>query len=276
MQAFVRRDHIKSISTLHKLLDSLSTQPGPSSNWYDLHSNPVIGQEKDTEGWREKVLKLYISSTVSLYSDPKATSIASNAEGLGEDIPRLLPPAAPDVLLSHLQRTCENHSLPSSYSTEPRILAPSLISTLLLASLKLQPPLPALDFAHRLAEEWLGAVPDSLLQEISRGGSGGGSGKAEEKKRVESVREGYLKVVELFVGEVLVREGEWEMGRAFLEGEGVMGSKRKEVSSLPTLPELKDKKANRSVESISSYQISRIKTSKPFKSIFTIELYDSS
>jgi hypothetical protein len=48
-------------------------------------------------------------------------------------------------------------------------------------------------------------------------------------QRLEAAREGYIKVVELFVGEILVREGEWEMARAFLEGESVSGSKRKEV-----------------------------------------------
>ena len=47
--------------------------------------------------------------------------------------------------------------------------------------------------------------------------------------QVEVAREGYLKVVELFVGEVLAREGEWEMARGFLDGETVMSSKRKEV-----------------------------------------------
>ncbi len=40
-------------------------------------------------------------------------------------------------------------------------------------------------------------------------------------------------MVELFVGEVLAREGEFEMARAFLDGEIVMSSKRKEVSSAP-------------------------------------------
>lgn len=222
VQAFVRRDHGKAISTLHKLLDLLAAKPGPSGVWYDLLTPAAVGDEKEIREWREKVLKLYISSTVSLYSDPKPTPPSE----LGEDIPRLLPPAAPDVLLSHLQRTCTAHSFPADAT--PPILPPSLISTLLLAALKLQPAGPALDFAHRLAEDWISALPDELLERISsKDGAGGDAG---ERKRTEGAREGYLKVTELFVGEVLVREGEWEMARAFLEGEGVMGSKRKEVS----------------------------------------------
>jgi hypothetical protein len=59
---------------------------------------------------------------------------------------------------------------------------------------------------------------------------GGIQGDQVELQKLEAAREGYIKVVELFVGEILVREGEWEMARAFLEGESVIGSKRKEVS----------------------------------------------
>jgi hypothetical protein len=224
VQAFVRRDHVKALSSLQKLLEHLTSKPSPSTVWYDLTTITLVGEEKDLGEWREKILKLYISSTVSLYSDPKG--VPSTAD-LGEDIPRLLPPAAPDVLLTHLQRVCELHSLP--LGTNPAILPPSLISTLLLASLKVQPTHPALDFAHHLAEDWLSALPDSLLEEISRAPEKGSEGSAEQRKRVEGIREGYLKVTELFVGEVLVKEGEWEMARSFLEGEGVMGSKRKEV-----------------------------------------------
>lgn len=41
-----------------------------------------------------------------------------------------------------------------------------------------------------------------------------------------------MKVVELFVGEILSREEEWEMARGFLEGEVVMSSKKKEVRTV--------------------------------------------
>lgn len=226
VQAFVRRDHIKSISTLLKLLDQLQSQSQSKRVWYELHADQSRIEEKELEIWKEKILKLYISATVSLYSDSKATSLPT--EELGEDIPRLLPPASPDVLLTHLQRISESHTLPSN--SDPKILPPSLVSTLLLASLKLQPTHAALDFAHKLAEDWLATLPDHVLHAISQGtGEEGGAG---DKKKLEGIREGYLKITELFVGEVLVKEGEFEMGRAFLEGEEVMGSKRKEVSLL--------------------------------------------
>jgi hypothetical protein len=104
----------------------------------------------------------------------------------------------------------------------------------LLASLKLKPAASALDFAHQLAEDWIARLPDNFVAAISQ--PTGRKLSPEEKKQVESAREGYLKVVELFVGEVLAREGEWEMARAFLEGEVVMGSKRKEVSQPAVRP----------------------------------------
>lgn len=180
------------------------------------------GVEKEMDDWRSKVLKLYISSWVSLYSDPPAST-----SGLTADITKYLQPSPPSDLLLHLQQISLTHSFPP-FAPIP-ILPPSILSTLLLGALRLQPASIALETAHRLTEDWLAAVPETLLQAISRN-KGSTDHIPEERRKVESVREGYEKVIELFVGEILVREGEWEMARSFLESEGVMGSKRKEVS----------------------------------------------
>jgi len=100
-----------------------------------------------------------------------------------------------------------------------------------LASLKLRPEEDALSFAHKLGEDWLAGLPDSFVFAlVSRRDGVRGTEGEEAQRRREGAKEGYLRVVELFVGEVLGREGEWGMARGLLEGEVVMGSKRKEVS----------------------------------------------
>jgi len=99
-----------------------------------------------------------------------------------------------------------------------------LVSTLILAALKLHPAEDALGYVHRVTEEWLSNLPDGFMEGIAR------RSPATAEKRVEAGREGYLKVLELFTGEVLAREGEWEMARGILDGDTLLGSKRKEVS----------------------------------------------
>ncbi|WVQ82277.1 hypothetical protein IAT38_004405 [Cryptococcus sp. DSM 104549] len=249
VQSFVRRDHVKTQATLSRLLDLLGKKRGsPSRVWYELdtHREPKgddTGIDSTNDDWMVKTLKLLISSTASLFTDPPHKTSA-----LPATLIPLLPPASPKDILSHLQARCVAYYYPSPPS--PALLPPQLISTLILASLKLRPLTPCLDFAHQVTETWLADLPDAFILAISPSAATAGSarkrskGDAVERKLVESAREGYLKVVELFVGEVLSREGEWEMARGFLEGESVMGSKRKEalyrhlrtIQSKPTNP----------------------------------------
>ena len=227
VQSFVRRDHVKVLSALSRLLSLLDKQKKKLRRpWYDLsepangHLSNGAGAGKDEE-WIIKTLKLLISSHANLYSDSP-----DDPSSLPDDVQKLLPPNAPDAMLDHCYRICIAYFPPSSRSKA--LLPPQLVSTFILASLKLRPAESALSFAHRLTEEWLAELPDGFLTLI------GGRQKhkdAAQKKAVEGVREAYLKVVELFVGELLVREGDWEMARGFLDGESVMGSKRKEVST---------------------------------------------
>ncbi|KAK8864165.1 hypothetical protein IAR55_001411 [Kwoniella newhampshirensis] len=246
VQSFVRRDHVKTQSTLKRLLDLLrAKRVAPKRQWYDLERTGHGDGESDTdidmgvttsdEDWLIKTLKLLISSSASLYTDPPA-----KVSGLPAELISLLPPTCPDRMLKHLEQVCSTayiSSSPSIQDSNPNILLPpQLLSTLILASLKLRPLLPSLGFAHTLTEDWLAALPDSFVFAISpravvTNGVGRGASKldARERKRAESAREGYLKVVELFVCEVLAREGEWEMARGFLDGEVVMSSKRKEA-----------------------------------------------
>lgn len=238
VQSFVRRDHPRTHSALSRLLKLLDDEPAPTVPWFEYDGPVLAAAEKQAEEWRNKILKLLISAFVSLYSDPPA-----QFDGLDSSTRTLLPPyTQPDALLAHLLHTCEKQALPGT--ALPKLLPPAIVSTLLLASIKLQPAPPALDFAHRLAEDWLAGIPDRVLLVISTGNGHAGAGKVphhahapEIKKRIEGIREGYIKVVELFVGEVLVKEGEWDMARSFLEGEGVMASKRKEVSLRVGQPE---------------------------------------
>jgi hypothetical protein len=212
VQSFVRRDHVKTQATLNKLLNLTEKLPKGSAPWYDL-SSPVDAGGADYGGltaseWVTKTLKLAISANASMYSDPPKNFA---------QMPHILPPAPPTAMLDHIQAVCVK-----TYGA--KLLPPQLVSTLLLAALKLRPSEPALAFAHTLAEEWLTALPDAFILSIAS------ETRGPNRKRVETAREGYLKVVELFVGEVLGREGEWEMARGLLEGEMVMGSKKKEVS----------------------------------------------
>ncbi|KIR33659.1 hypothetical protein I307_02224 [Cryptococcus deuterogattii 99/473] len=138
----------------------------------------------------------------------------------------MLPPKPPKEVLSYLQHRCV--SAYYSKGATAHLLPPQLVSTLILASLKLSPQRPALDFAHSMTESWIASLPDSLILSISPSSSYRPKDPI-ERKQVESAREGYLKVVELFVGEILSREEEWGMARGFLEGEVVMSSKKKEA-----------------------------------------------
>jgi len=214
VQSFVRRDHVKTQATLSKLLDLTQKLPKDPAPWYDLSSTTSSTAGGADYGgltaseWVIKTLKLAISANASMYSDPPKNFA---------QMPHLLPPAPPTAMLQHIQAVCVK-----TYGAA--LLPPQLVSTFLLAALKLRPAEPALAFAHQLAEEWLTALPDAFILAIAS------ENRGPNRKRVEVAREGYLKVVELFVGEVLGREGEWEMARGLLEGEMVMGSKKKEVS----------------------------------------------
>ncbi|WVQ77170.1 hypothetical protein IAR50_006853 [Cryptococcus sp. DSM 104548] len=234
VQSFVRRDHLKTQASLSRLLELLrAKRPGPHNVWF------LLGEEDTQDGWEERIandewmiktLKLVISSTVNLYNDPPRKT-----QSLPQVLVTLLPPKSPKEVLSYLQQRC----LTSYYGTiapPVPLLPPPLMSTLTLACLKMVPLKPSLDFAHGLCENWLAALPDSFIQSIIPSPSAQrpkhktrSTSAALEHKRLDSAREGYTKVIELFVGEVLCREGEWEMARALLEGEGVLSSNRKEV-----------------------------------------------
>lgn len=268
VQAFVRRDHGKAQETLGKLLDMLSKERAqiktgtltltPQSPWWDLAVSPATAQPASgttpttaLDEWTIRALKLLISSLASLYSDPSPLSSSSRLTALPEAISALLSPTPADRLLTYLHAQCVTHAIPppllnadgsrQAYNPASSLLPPALLSTLLLAALKI-PGEASVKWAHGLAEDWIAGLPDSFFGAISpsgglasrqrqgQGQSGAGAGTdVVRQNKVDSAREGYIKVVELFVGEVLVREGEWEMARAFLEGESVIGSKRKEV-----------------------------------------------
>ncbi|KAL7422263.1 hypothetical protein Q5752_002909 [Cryptotrichosporon argae] len=256
VQAFVRRDHARLSASLARLLALVPALPRAGTSWADADR----AQWEDGDEWAVKTLKLYVSAAAMMYADPpKARPASTLAPQLGQ-LARVLPPAGAGELLEQVHAQCvetyfgragaagagsagapdgQRDSTPAPTSARPpTLLPPPLVSTLLLAALKLPPP--ALDFAHRLAETWIVDLPDDFIVAVSRpggtgagnagaGNAGAGADGAERRRRLESAREGYLKVVELFVGEVLCREEEWGMAKGFLEGEVVMGIKRKEA-----------------------------------------------
>lgn len=232
VQSFVRRDHVKTQATLARLLESLKKKRiGPYRTWYKLDGAKPDNENSEAaanDDWMVKTLKLLISSTASLYADPP-----NNTTALPELLVSMLPPKSPKEILSYLQHRCM--SAYYSKGATAHLLPPQLVSTLILASLKLSPQRSALDFAHSMTESWIASLPDSLILSISPTSSYRPKDPI-ERKRVESAREGYLKVVELFIGEVLSREEEWEMARGFLEGEVVMSSKKKEVRTIIPIP----------------------------------------
>jgi hypothetical protein len=214
VQSFVRRDHGKTQAALSRLLKHTKSLGQTQKRWQDLEAEGTR-EEDEGEEWRIKVLKLVISADASLYTDPPA-----NLDSIPPHLAALLPSASPRDMLEHIQSIC------TETLSNIDLLPPAIISTLLLASLKLRPSSPALDFAHSLAESWIAGLSDTFMRSISSNGRA--NLQPQIKKRIEGSREGYLKVMELFVGEVLAGEGEFEMARAFLDGEGVMSSKRKE------------------------------------------------
>ena len=239
VQSFVRRDHLKTHAALSRLLSTLKGQSRKQARrrWHDLGPGSIWGlsaasapsvdgagstasdsREPDieVEEWLIKTFKLYISAHASLYTDPPSSS---SANALSPDLIGLIPPNPPSRVLEQVANT-------ALQAYPDGILPPPVISTLILASLKLQPQDDALGYVHRVTEEWLANLPNAFMEGISVRERGGVS------KRVEAGREGYLKVLELFTGEVLAREGEWEMARGILDGDTLMGSKRKEVSYL--------------------------------------------
>lgn len=235
VQSFVRRDHVKTHSTLTRLLSNLKGEirKHPRRKWYDLSpsSQQANGMAVDSveglEEWLIKTYKLHISAHASLYTDPPRSPPARSAYNSTTTLPSslldLIPPHPPNKVLQHVYDTV-TESYPDG------IIPPPLISTFILAGLKLQPQQDALGCIHKIAEEWLANLPDTFIEAISaptrrpqaQSAQGGG-------KRLESGREGYLRVLELFTGEVLVREGEWEMARGVLDGDTLLGSKRKEA-----------------------------------------------
>lgn len=228
VQSFVRRDHVKTQATLARLLESLKKKrTGPCRLWYELdgaRSGDDNSEAAANDDWMVKTLKLLISSTVSLYTDPP-----NSTQALPELLVSMLPPKSPKETLSYLQHRCV--SAYYSKGATAHLLPPQLVTTLILASLKLSPQRFALDFAHSMTESWIASLPDSLILSISPSSSYRPKDPI-ARKHVESAREGYLKVVELFVGEILSREEEWGMARGFLEGEVVMSSKKKEVRTV--------------------------------------------
>ncbi len=230
VQSFVRRDHGRTQPHLQRLLHQCepSLHHAASTIWYDLSQNEISARPTEDEERIIKTLKLVISSYTSLYSDPP-----SDRSHFTPTVRALLPPSPPDILLKHVLSICQQTS-------GSDILPPSIVASFLLSSITLRPSGPSLRFAHNLVEQWLTDLPDSFILAISsiasRVSSPGTNGitsiSAEGKKRIESAREGYLKVVELFVGEILAREGEYEMGRGLLDGDMIMSSKRKEVCNM--------------------------------------------
>ncbi|WVQ99123.1 hypothetical protein IAU59_006255 [Kwoniella sp. CBS 9459] len=275
VQSFVRRDHLKTQATLSRLLDTLSRDLGANgdggeSYWYELNEDRGLVTTEDgaehraesrgtMEQWLVKSLKLLISSSASLYTDPPSDSALVKTQ-LPVEFSQSTPgttanyasATSPDKLLAYLHSRCldclyprakavaaspQNGTHNGDSETKLPLLPPQILSTLILASLKLRPSQPALDHTHRICEEWLANLPDSFILAISprrqydSGNTSGESSKAVAlyRRKVEAAKEGYIKVVELFVGEVLSREGEWEMARGFLDGEVVVPSKRKEA-----------------------------------------------
>lgn len=236
VQSFVRRDHVKTHSTLSRLLSNLRTELRlhPRRRWYDLSapttdgsaSGSSGGSVEEVEEWLIKTFKLFISAHASLYTDPPGSpprrSTSSPNSNLPFDLQNIIPPNPPRTILQHVYDTV-------SESYPDRLIPPPLITTFILAGLKLHPQEDALECIHTIIEDWLFRLPDTFMEAISAPTRKMGVGVAQGGKRVESGREGYLRVLELFTGEVLAREGEWEMARGILDGDTLLGSKRKEA-----------------------------------------------
>ena len=211
VQSFIKRDHITTHSTLSSLLSTLETELSNTTRrpWHQFDTR-WNGKGVDWADWLVKVLKLYISAHASLFAyhtDPNSLPLK---------LRQFVPPNSPKSILKHVHDTCVD-------MYKPDILPPAIISTLLLSSLQYQPSEPALDAAHHIAEDWLVSLPDSLMEILSSSVRA-----AHQQNRISAIREEYSKVIQLFVVEILAREGEWEMARGILDGDGVMSSRRKE------------------------------------------------
>lgn len=103
VQSFVRRDHVKTQATLARLLESLKKKRiGPCRIWYELdgvQSGDENSEAIANDDWIVKTLKLLISSTASLYTDPP-----NNTQALPELLVCMLP-LSPRKKFYHISNT---------------------------------------------------------------------------------------------------------------------------------------------------------------------------
>ncbi len=166
------------------------------------------------------------------------------------------------------------------HETPLAALPPALLVTLVLAALKLAPPLgaplaastpsthDAVATARDVVEAWLAQVPDGIVLRWTRGGAGAGAGpeagavdmsashaslgstpgsSSSDSDPASAARQGalgvqppasapradhradYLKLIELYVLELLPRQGDWDAAADWVRSDGVIGAKRREV-----------------------------------------------
>jgi hypothetical protein len=205
-RAFLLREHLAAYDALLKLLATLPARSANAPKWYERSQNIKPG-EREVERWRTKGVKLAITYYAALHHSNPALNVVP------ADLGELLSPSSATVALDKGLSLCISQFADQGSGLDS--VPATMVATLALASLKLGPE--AVSHAKKIIEDWLSSLPLQLEVDMVGG-------------RAEGVAEDYQKVIELYVGEILAREGEWEMASMFLETEPIMSSKRKEVS----------------------------------------------
>jgi hypothetical protein len=205
-QAFLTCDYVTTHEALNKLLAMIPPAMGTRAPWFEA-SRTTNAAEWNNEKWTSKIIKLAITSSAALC---KAKPPSQKA------VEKLLDTSPPITATWALQRGLE--LCQSQYDAVDRLdnIPATMMVTLLMNALKLGPE--GVSRAKTIVEDWLAQLPQAAFDAF------------QVRTGPEGAREDYLRVVDLYVGEILAREEEWEMASIFLETEPIMSSKRKEVS----------------------------------------------
>lgn len=205
-QAFLTCDYVTTHEALNRLLALVPSQPETASLWYEAARTGSTA-EWNNEKWRSKIVKLAITSYAALCRAKPPSQKA---------IEKLLGVSPPITAFWALQQGLELCQAQYGAVNKLENIPATMMVTLVMNALKLGQE--GVSRGKIIIEDWLAVLPQEAFDAF-QGTTG-----------AEGAREDYLRVIELYVGEILTREEEWEMASVFLQSESVMSSKRKEVS----------------------------------------------
>ncbi len=255
------------------LISHLETSSTTTSSWSDLgsHSDLITGWDQ-VDTWTLKSLKLAMTVYVSMFLTAKEGRLEEEQEqeegNIDNQVGRIVREGSAKELINHILVICLQHiTISSTPAQQPTSLSeldisplpPSLITTLTLASLKIDTP-QSISSARDMLETWLGQIPDEIIHLWSSGKSrhlassvntdmsssqistsSSSSSNASQptppppppsSKHTSSGQDhkaAYHSLIELYVLQLLPRMGDWDIAMDWLGNDQSLGSRRKEV-----------------------------------------------